>query len=47
MIANWWQRSPRNMTRSENPELDAVYDKFKSSTDEKDCGLEDVCASQP
>jgi peptide/nickel transport system substrate-binding protein len=29
-------RSPRNMTRSENPELDAVYDKFKSSTDEKD-----------
>ena len=29
-------RSPRNMTRNENPELDAVYDKFKSSTDEKD-----------
>lgn len=26
-------RSPRNMTRNANPELDAVYDKFKASTD--------------
>jgi peptide/nickel transport system substrate-binding protein len=29
-------RSPRNMTRNENPELDALYDKFKVSTDEKE-----------
>ena len=29
-------RSPRNMTRNSNPELDAVYDKFKSATDEKE-----------
>jgi peptide/nickel transport system substrate-binding protein len=29
-------RSPRNMTRNESPELDAVYDKFKSATDEKE-----------
>lgn len=29
-------RSPRNMTRNESPELDAVYDKFKSSTVEKE-----------
>jgi peptide/nickel transport system substrate-binding protein len=25
-------RSPRNMTRNENPQLDAVYDRFKSAT---------------
>ena len=25
-------RSPRNMTRSENPQFDAVYDRFKSAT---------------
>ena len=25
-------RSPRNMTRNENPELDAIYDKFKSAS---------------
>jgi peptide/nickel transport system substrate-binding protein len=29
-------RSPRNMTRNESPELDAVYDKFKGATDEKE-----------
>jgi len=29
-------RSPRNMTRNENPSLDAVYDKFKGTTDEKE-----------
>ena len=29
-------RSPRNMTRNAFPELDAVYDKFKSATDEKE-----------
>ena len=29
-------RSPRNMTRNANPELDALYDKFKSSTDDKE-----------
>jgi peptide/nickel transport system substrate-binding protein len=28
-------RSPRNMTRNAFPELDAVYDKFKSATDDK------------
>jgi peptide/nickel transport system substrate-binding protein len=28
------ERSPRNMTRNSNPQLDAVYDKFKQSTDE-------------
>ena len=27
-------RSPRNMTRNNNPEIDALYDKFKSATDE-------------
>jgi peptide/nickel transport system substrate-binding protein len=26
-------RSPRNMTRNKNPELDAVYDRFNSATD--------------
>ncbi len=30
------ERSPRNMTRNRNPELDALYDKFKASTDEKE-----------
>ena len=29
-------RSPRNMTRNANPELVALYDKFKSSTDDKE-----------
>jgi peptide/nickel transport system substrate-binding protein len=29
------ERSPRNMTRNSNPELDAVYDKFNAATDEK------------
>jgi peptide/nickel transport system substrate-binding protein len=29
-------RSPRNMTRNANPEFDALYDKFKASTDEKE-----------
>jgi len=28
------ERSPRNMTRNSNPELDAVYDKFRNATDE-------------
>ena len=28
-------RSPRNMTRNANPQLDALYDTFKASTDEK------------
>jgi peptide/nickel transport system substrate-binding protein len=28
------ERSPRNMTRNSNPELDAVYDKFRNTTDE-------------
>ena len=27
------ERSPRNMTRNENPQLDAVYDQFKSATE--------------
>jgi peptide/nickel transport system substrate-binding protein len=27
------ERSPRNMTRNRNPELDAVYDRFNSATD--------------
>jgi peptide/nickel transport system substrate-binding protein len=27
------ERSPRNMTRNKNPELDAVYDRFNSATD--------------
>jgi len=27
------ERSPRNMTRNSNPELDAVYDKFRNATD--------------
>ena len=27
-------RSPRNVTRNENPQLDALYDKFKASTDD-------------
>jgi len=29
-------RSPRNMTRNAAPELDALYDKFKSATDDKE-----------
>ena len=29
------ERSPRNMTRNSNPELDALYDKFNAATDEK------------
>jgi len=29
-------RSPRNMTRNSNPELDALYDRFKGSTDAKE-----------
>ncbi len=28
------QRSPRNMTRNSNPQLDAVYDMFRNATDE-------------
>ncbi|HJZ33225.1 MAG TPA: ABC transporter substrate-binding protein [Hyphomicrobiaceae bacterium] len=28
------ERSPRNMTRNSNPQLDALYDKFRQSTDE-------------
>jgi peptide/nickel transport system substrate-binding protein len=27
------ERSPRNMTRNSNPQLDALYDKFRQSTD--------------
>jgi peptide/nickel transport system substrate-binding protein len=27
------ERSPRNMTRNKNPELDAVYDRFNGATD--------------
>ena len=27
------ERSPRNMTRNSNPELDAIYDKFRNATD--------------
>ena len=29
------ERSPRNMTRNQNPEFDALYDKFSLATDEK------------
>ena len=29
-------RSPRNMSRSKSPALDALYDRFKVSTDEKE-----------
>ena len=28
------ERSPRNMTRNSNPQLDAIYDQFKGATDE-------------
>ena len=34
------ERSPRNMTRNTNPELDAVYERFDSSTDaRRACGV--------
>ena len=30
------ERSPRNMTRNQNPEFDALYDKFNAATDAKE-----------
>ena len=30
------ERSPRNMTRNQNPELDALYDKFNATLDAKE-----------
>jgi peptide/nickel transport system substrate-binding protein len=30
------ERSPRNMSRSKSPEIDALYDRFKIATDEKE-----------